>query len=237
MIISKIIDITQNITTRSTPSAFSIKIPYYSQWESPQLVNRFLQQEILPRHDRLWKNSGALNPLEYEFWSYHICGIACLKMIVSKIRGIEFKTVSTAKETVSFGCYKPQPITLTSSYRTHPSHIDGVFYKPFCKYIQKKWNLHAQVHQHLSYDRVKYLLASNKFLIISVDPRIREGKMKSTPKPGGHLVVVTGFDTQSNQIIIHNPSGLYPNSQQNHAVSLKIFNQLFAQRGISISES
>lgn len=216
------------------PSAFFQNIPYYSQWESAQLVNQFLKYQELPRNDPQWKNSGANSPLEYEFWSYHLCGIACFKMIVKKIFNINIKTIVTAKESVSFGCYKPQNIPLTNKYSTHPSHIDGLYYKPFSKYIRKKWNLHAEVHSHLSLKHIKHMISSNKHLIISVDPRIREGKTIPNPQPGGHLVVVTGYNDNLEQISIHNPSGYYPHTQTNHQVDYEIFNQLCAFRGISI---
>src|SRR5215471_10921804 len=57
-------------------------VPYYSQWESPELVGRFIDGSLRPAEDPRWAASGACSPAEYEYWSTKACGLACLKMIL-----------------------------------------------------------------------------------------------------------------------------------------------------------
>ena len=53
-------------------------VPYFSQWESPEFVGRFLDGSLRAAADPRWASSGALTPGEYEFWSHKVCGLACL---------------------------------------------------------------------------------------------------------------------------------------------------------------
>lgn len=46
-----------------------IKYHYFSQWESPQLVDKILQRSISAIDDPNWKNSGAIDKNEYLNWS------------------------------------------------------------------------------------------------------------------------------------------------------------------------
>src|SRR5215472_7252494 len=41
-------------------------VPYYSQWESPDLVPQFIDGSLRPADDPRWAASGARSPLEYE---------------------------------------------------------------------------------------------------------------------------------------------------------------------------
>ncbi|MEK7571158.1 MAG: hypothetical protein AAB553_02700 [Patescibacteria group bacterium] len=64
-------------------------IPYFSQWESPTLVDTIVRKKISAKDDPRWKNSGAKTKAEYELWSHNTCGMACLKMILAKELGKE----------------------------------------------------------------------------------------------------------------------------------------------------
>src|SRR3989338_258315 len=58
-------------------------VPYFSQWESKDLVNDIINKKISAKDDPLWKKSGAKNKKEYELWSWNGCGMACFKMILA----------------------------------------------------------------------------------------------------------------------------------------------------------
>ena len=58
-------------------------VPYYSQWESPDLVPQFLDGSMASAADPRWAASGARTPAEYGFWAPRVCGLACLRMILS----------------------------------------------------------------------------------------------------------------------------------------------------------
>ena len=57
--------------------------PFYSQWESPELVPSFLDGSLTAEQDPRWHRSGAASPAEYAYWVVKICGLACLKMILA----------------------------------------------------------------------------------------------------------------------------------------------------------
>ena len=63
------------------------EVPYYSQWESPELVPEFVTGRLSPAADPRWAASGARTPAEYGFWSGRACGLACLRMILDS-RGL-----------------------------------------------------------------------------------------------------------------------------------------------------
>lgn len=67
-----------------------MNIPYYSQWETPSMVDSFISNDIPPSMDPNWKNSGASSAAEYEKWSRHICGAACLKMAIAFYSGTTY---------------------------------------------------------------------------------------------------------------------------------------------------
>lgn len=56
--------------------------PYFGQWESISLIDKIISQEIDASEDPLWAQSGTLTQAEYAHWSRHLCGIACIKMIL-----------------------------------------------------------------------------------------------------------------------------------------------------------
>lgn len=43
-------------------------VPYFSQWESRQLVSDFLSGKLHPADDPLWHLSGAIDRDEYARW-------------------------------------------------------------------------------------------------------------------------------------------------------------------------
>src|SRR5258708_36283534 len=63
--------------------------PYFSQWESANLADKFWSGKMRVLDDPKWKNSGAKTKLDYLNWSWSACGMACLKMILA------FKTKKT----------------------------------------------------------------------------------------------------------------------------------------------
>ena len=61
-------------------------VPYFAQWESQELVSKFLENPQCAFEDPNWHFSGAETAEEYARWSRHLCGIACLKMILAATR-------------------------------------------------------------------------------------------------------------------------------------------------------
>jgi hypothetical protein len=207
------------------PSKYIIhEMPYYAQWESPELVDSILQRMISAKADPKWINSGAATAEEYEYWSWNTCGMSCLKSILKYTHGLDFPTIQLARRCAAFGGYKQ-----------NQNDIEGLYYQPFVDFIKADFNLDARVSSNLTISDIISEIANQNFVIVSVHPSIRDPHTIPMRK-GGHLVLVTGYnlEDQSGALYVHDPSGYYLKSQQYALISLGDFNKFFANRGIII---
>jgi peptidase C39-like protein len=194
------------------------QVPYFSQWESPQLVPLILSGNMRASDDPLWPQSGATSPEEYEFWSWRVCGMACLRMALAYWRKITPATIFLAKECVSAG-----------AYILRGDSVDGLIYAPFCTYVSSRWSLQSESYSKLPAKQISGYLQTGRLIILSVHPSIRN-PAATPPRQGGHLVLAVG--ATRNHLLIHNPSGLPDDSQQFAAISWLDFNRFYAKRGI-----
>ncbi len=209
----------------SHPSVFLIEnVPYYSQWESPDLVGAIIREEISARDDLLWKKSGAKSSEEYEFWANNMCGMACLKMVLEHKLNKNVPIVELGKECLRYGGYVLKPDT-----------IDGLYYAPFVRFIKHEFDLDAKVVGRMSVDRIVRELAFGNYVIASVHHEIRSPDSSAFQK-GGHLVLVLGYNLEENKLFFHNPSGDTPQNQSHATVSFSKFKKFFAGRGIVIKK-
>lgn len=200
-----------------------LDIPYFSQWESAELVDDILNKHISAREDPKWKNSSAENLDEYELWAINVCGMTCIKMVLRKELGLEIPLVATAKDSVRYGCYIPKD-----------KEIDGLFYDPAVGFLRDKFGLDVEVYRKLGIKKIKEEITKRNYVIVSVNPEIRDPNKDITKPKGGHLVLVTGFDDIEKTISIHNPSGYFGKSQINFTLLQKTFQKYFAGRGFII---
>lgn len=198
-------------------------VPYFSQWESPELVAQFLDKKMSSRDDPKWQSSGAENKEEYEKWSWNGCGMACLKMILAHRKKQVVPLVTLAKQCLSYGGYQ-EPLDISP----------GLFYKPFCTFVEKEYQLKAVPVPVLTISDICHALAQGKYVIASVNYAIRNPE--SIPdKKGGHLVLIVGYDKERDVLFIHNPSGTSKESQAYAHISFKNFKRFFAQKGVLVN--
>lgn len=197
-------------------------VPYYSQWESPKLVRRILEDKISAKNDPSWKSSGARNPTEYELWSKNGCGMACLKMVLAYKTGKKLQIVKLGKKCASYGGYK-----------IRWEKIDGLYYYPFLKFINKEFGLSGKVLAPMSTKDIVKKIKNNNFVIASVHHSIRNPSSNPSKK-GGHLILVLGFDSERRIFYFHNPSGHLKSTQEYAEISYVDFGKFFANRGIVI---
>lgn len=211
---------------KNLPQSFVHKdVPYYSQWESPELVGKILMKEISAQDDPKWESSGATSKEEYEDWSNNGCGMACLRMVLASLKDQTVALVDLGKESLTFGVY------------TVPVYDSvGLKYKPFKKFVETKFGLKVEIKTPISPTELVSSLASGSLVIASVNPMIREPS-SNPPNKSGHLVLVVGYDLTKGEYYIHNPSGIKKNSQAYSTISTKDFNKFFSNRGIVISTS
>jgi len=207
------------------------KYKYYSQFESKELVDKFLKNEISVIDDPLWKSSGAKSKKEYLNWSWNACGMACLKMVMANRENKEYAIVDLGKGCEEFGGYKVNISDFAA--RKYLTSIDGLIYSGFVAFTNNKFNLKGHINKNFGIYEIIYNFALGRDVIVSVSPAIRD--KNNLPKTkGGHLVLMTGYDLIKKTIYINNPSGLFNMSQENYALTFAEFQKFFTGRGIVI---
>ena len=109
-------------------------IPYFSQWESADRAARIIAGELKVTEDPLWRNSGADSAAEYARWANHICGMACLKMILAARTGTVHPTMRLTRAAVEFGAYE-----------VREGEIRGMIYAPMVEMVKNKFAIDAEV--------------------------------------------------------------------------------------------
>jgi len=202
-------------------SASAPNVPYYCQWESADAAARIIARELRLVDDPLWRNSGASSPHEYAEWANHICGMACLKMILAARTGIVHPTIDLARMALASGAYVIKEGT-----------IHGMIYAPFVQMLGSRFGIDAKVVTDVAAaDLARNWLPGSLFLA-SVHPSIRLQK-PPPPKRGGHLVLVTNASAE--HLTFHNPSGHDPATQQNARLAVNVFAEFFAGRGVLVA--
>lgn len=196
-------------------------MPYFSQWESRELVEKIVKGQINTEDDTRWRESGAKDAKEYTSWSWTGCGMACLKMILAHSQQKVVPLVLLGKQCLEHGGYK-MPL------ETSP----GLFYKPFVNFIGEKYSLHGKAVGALTLPEIKQAISDGGYAIISVTPEIRF-PFKEPSKRGGHLILVFGYDDDKQIIHLHNPSG-FKDSQEDVTLSYKQFMKFFDYKGVLI---
>ncbi|RJQ27708.1 hypothetical protein C4577_00740 [Candidatus Parcubacteria bacterium] len=199
-------------------------VPYFSQWESRELVRDIIDGKISAQNDPLWSNSGAKNKSEYELWSWNACGMACLKMVLMYKFKKNYLIVELGKGCEKFGGY----------VKRGKDVLDGLYYKPFIRFAKEKFNLDVKVASPMVMADVIKEMERGNFVITSVSYEIRN-PTNTISFRGGHLVLVVGYDFDNQTLYVHNPSGTSKNTQEYAKISFPDFNKLFAYRGIVIS--
>jgi hypothetical protein len=202
-------------------------VPYFSQWETPDLTARGLELgfETALRQDLRWRSSGAASIDDYAAWASHICGMACLKMVLAALTGTTWPTIELARRCTIYGGYTVEPET---------GAIKGLIYAPFVEFVRREFGLDAKVITDLPAEALPEQLATADFFIASVHSSIRTPD-REPPRKGGHLVLVTA--ASENRIVFHNPSGLDRQSRENVAMDVDTFGRFFAGRGVAIVRS
>lgn len=208
---------------KTIPKILIIKdVPYYSQWESPKLVENILTGKFDAKNDPNWKASGAKTKEEYVLWSANACGLACTKMILAKEYGKSVPIVELANKSLKYGAYT---LPLEESV--------GLLYSPYIKFLSKEFSIDARIARPLTINQIVHELSHNNYVIASVSPKIRNTN-DTPPNKGGHLVLILGYDQNKKELYFHNPSGFKPESQSYAAISFKDFNKFFGGRGLIV---
>jgi hypothetical protein len=193
-------------------------VPYYAQWESAGLVEEIIGGRMDAADDPLWQKSGAADAAEYAFWSWRLCGVACLRMALDHWRYEVPPALALAAECVDAGAYVRRG-----------DRVDGLIYAPFAAYVRRRWGLAAESRPELTAAEVRGHIAAGGLAMLSVHPSIR-GLGPEPPQRGGHLVLAVGVAEDA--VVIHNPSGFHGSSQEFVPVRWTDLARFHADRGV-----
>ncbi len=197
-------------------------VPYFSQWESPSLVQPIIEGTVAAESDPLWKNSGAISGEEYKAWSWSGCGMACTKMVLAHLTGKTHPLVELGKKCADYGGYT-LPIEESA----------GLIYAPFTTFLAQEHGITADVVRPLLIEEIIDALANGDFVIASVSPKLRTPS-EIPPVRGGHLVLMLGYDLEKELLYFHNPSGFEKMTQSYASLTFTEFKKFFGNRGIVI---
>ncbi|WP_371483023.1 C39 family peptidase [Kitasatospora sp. NBC_00315] len=195
------------------------QVPYYSQWESPGLVREIIGGQLSAADDPLWGQSGATTPEEYEYWSWRLCGVACLRMALDYWWGLAPPPITLAGECLDAGAYVRKGELL-----------EGLIHAPFAAYVSGRWGLAARSRPELPAAEIPGHLAAGELVMLSVHPAVRMLGAAEPPRRGGHLVLAVG--DAAGDLVIHNPSGFAGESQEFARVPWPDLSRFYAGRGI-----
>ncbi|MEP7023253.1 MAG: DUF6457 domain-containing protein [Actinomycetota bacterium] len=199
--------------------------PYYSQWESPELVPRFLDGSLASEQDPRWRCSGARTAAEYAYWARKVCGLACLKMILAARPAPVPPMMCLVERALSWRAFIPVPGT---------DRVQGLIYRPFADWVAAEHGIAIEVAPDLPEADLLARLQAGAVVIASVHPWVRWPD-RTPPVRGGHLVLVTG--SAGGELILNNPSGLPGQSQQGARIAVADFGRFYAGRGMIASDA
>lgn len=198
-------------------------VPYFSQYETPDVVNRIAAEGVAAAlaADPLWAASGAHGLDEYVAWADHVCGMACLKMIIAARTGRAVPILELARLATERGAYALAP----------DGTIRGMIYAPIVPMLAERLGIEAQVVTGVDTAALPEVLARADMLIASVHCGIVTPE-RDPPHKGGHLVLVLTADREG--VVFHDPSGRDRATREHVRLALADFDRFFAGRGIAI---
>ncbi|MGW3958028.1 C39 family peptidase [Streptomyces sp. NPDC004752] len=200
-------------------------VPYYAQWETPELVEQIITGQVSAAHDPAWAASGATTPDEYAWWSRRLCGMACLRMALHHYtRASPPRAMDLARDYTAVGAYVHRP----------DGGLDGLIYTPFAAHTRRHHALDAQIHTDFPLHQVAGHIRAGHLVMLSVHPSVRTSDT-TPPHTGGHLVLAVG--TAPGTLTVHNPSGFHGRSQQFVTLPLKTLDRFYAHRGIVLDRA
>lgn len=193
--------------------------PYFGQWESAARIGDILSGALRAADDPLWPRSGAAGAEDYERWADHLCGVACLRMVLAARGLVPPRAFDLARDLAIRGGYVVQP----------DGSIRGLIYAPAAAWLREVTRVTAEVRVDVPADSIPALVADGGLFIASVHPWIRRGAVEP-PSRGGHLVLV--FGAEDSVLRFHNPSGDTDASQRDARLPVTDFARFYAARGI-----
>ncbi|CAB3900568.1 hypothetical protein LMG26854_05480 [Achromobacter aegrifaciens] len=155
----------------ATPASRSA-VPYFCQWESAHRASEIIQGTLALADDPAWRGSGARDVDEYARWASHVCGMACLKMVLAARDGRQYPTLELARGSLAYG-----------AYTVEGEQIKGMIYAPFVRYVDEAFGLAARVHVDLRADELPGLMSQAAYFM-ALDTLARAATAQEGRAPG-----------------------------------------------------
>jgi len=137
--------------------------PCFAQWESPGLGRDFAADPARLADDPLWAASGARDVAEYARWAHHVCGMACVRMVLAA-RGLGAPPIlELARAATARGAYVEE----------EGGAIRGMVYAPCVAWLREAWGVEAEVVVGIDAHAIARTMERAAFFIASVHPSIR----------------------------------------------------------------
>lgn len=151
-----------------------LSVPYFSQWSDPD-YNAAVISGADPCSDPTWRSSGFAEQEDYRFWSNRVCGLACLKSILSAF-GMEVPTTAALLDrALTFGAYRLRSDGV----------VDGLIYEPFSRMIAHDFGLASTIITKSSCQQLPSLVPRDGVIVWSVSSEIRN-PFQPNARKGGH---------------------------------------------------
>lgn len=202
-------------------------IPYVAQFASPDLIYHYIHERLHGKDDPNWQAFGASDADAYTFWAHRACAIACVKMAIDGFHTAEPQSMwNMVQAGLSFG-----------GYRTHDetgNFVDEGWFYPALIKLATQHGLTTHGRAYASVLDVCTAILDGWSVAAAVTPEL--GERGPLRRYDGHFVLVYGFRWQSGRcthVLLHNPSGRYPELRDYAAIPSKRFGAAFAHRFIA----
>lgn len=211
----------------------SYHIPYTCQYASPELVRAFIYGERETSSDPRWADYGANSSEEYAHWALRSCGVVCVKMAVEGITG---QPIVPVMDWVRAGlALDGYLVELRADRKDRP--IEKGWKHNALVQLARQRGCQAELATRLTLDEIAAHIQANRIVIASVSSEL--GEAGPITRRSGHLVVIYGVvldeHDQTNQMILHNPSGRTAPFQQGARIPAARFIEAASGRGIIVS--
>jgi len=180
-----------------------------------------LQGRASMADDPRWRDHGAASREEYARWADHLCGMACVQMVLGAL-GRPVPDIHVLRREIQVcGGYVEQ----------QDGSIKGLIYSGAVAWLAQQ-GIAARIILDEPADAIPAKIDQGALYIASVHARIRHPDM-DPPSTGGHLVLVFGQD-RLGRLRFHNPSGHTAASRRDVRLSPEAFSRFHADRGILI---
>jgi len=195
-------------------------VPYHSQWRSPELVAEIVARRIDACDDPRWQETGFEDSEHYRFWSWKLCGLACLESALDYWSIAHGSRLDLLQRALEYGVYRVRD----------DGGVDGLIYRPFATWLADDFDLQVEVFGDHTLGEITSQLDETTLAIASVSPEIRQPDA-ANERRGGHLVLLHGRSPQG--VWFHNPSGVPP-QQADVFLPYPVFSRFYAQRGMTL---